>query len=160
MTSPWIYQAADEDATRRLGIAMAAALPNGTVVGLIGPLGAGKTRLVQAIAAGTGIDSADVVSPTYVVIHEHEGARPIFHFDLYRVRDEDEFLELGADEYFEQSGLSLVEWPDRFDRCLPEERIDVTIVITGTTSRDFHFRAAGPQLEAVVARIAEAVATG
>ena len=67
------YDALDEAATAALGAALADLLPNGAVVALCGTLGAGKTRLVQAIAQGCGVDPRDVVSPTFVLVHEYPG---------------------------------------------------------------------------------------
>jgi tRNA threonylcarbamoyladenosine biosynthesis protein TsaE len=152
MNEAFVFHAASESDTERLGAALAEVLPLPSVIGLIGTLGAGKTRLVQAVAAASGIERCNVVSPTYVVVHEYPGPRPIFHFDLYRLRDEDEYLELGAEEYFEQAALTFLEWADRFKQQLPHDRLDVAIVIAGTESRDFHFTPRGKaQLLAVEA---------
>jgi len=134
---PWIYEAADEAATARLGAALANVLPDGTVVALLGTLGAGKTRLVQAIAEAEGVNRQDVVSPTFVIVQHYRGRRPIYHIDAYRLRNEHEFLELGPEEYFESSGLTLIEWADRVATELPPERIDVDIEVTGHQSRRF-----------------------
>src|SRR5689334_4089876 len=103
--------------TERLGRALAEAIGD-AVVALDGPLGAGKTRLVQSMAAFCGVDRADVVSPTFVLIHEYRGSRPIYHIDAYRLRDDDEFLQLGVDEYFLPPNLVLIEWASRVARCL------------------------------------------
>jgi tRNA threonylcarbamoyladenosine biosynthesis protein TsaE len=150
----YTYHAVNEQATERLGALLADLLPSGSVVALIGSLGAGKTRLVQAVAAASGIDVRDVVSPTFVMIHEYTGARPVFHFDVYRVRDDDEFLELGPDEYFEQTGITFVEWADRVERCLPAERLEIRIQICDQSERDFNFAARGKRYEAVVQQLA------
>jgi tRNA threonylcarbamoyladenosine biosynthesis protein TsaE len=143
----WEFVAASEDETRRLGAALAGVLPDGAVVALVGTLGAGKTRLVQAIAAASGVDPTTVASPTFVLIHEYHGRRPIYHFDAYRLQDDDEFLALGPEEYFAGGGLSLVEWADRVERCLPAERLVVHIQIESPTARSFQFTAAGPAIE-------------
>ena len=87
------FHAADEMATDRLGAALADVLPGGSVVALCGTLGAGKTRLVQAIAAATGVARRSVVSPTFVLVQQYEGRRTIYHLDAYRLRDEDEFRD-------------------------------------------------------------------
>jgi len=141
--SYFTYQADDESATAELGAALAELLPNGTTVALCGTLGAGKTRLVQAIAEASGVDRRDVVSPTFVLVKEYRGRRPIYHFDAYRLRDEDEFLELGPDEYFEGDGLTLVEWADRVQDCLPTDRIQIHIELTGPQSRRFEITTVG-----------------
>src|SRR5688572_7220392 len=92
----------------------------GAVVALVGPLGAGKTHLVRAIAEGLGIsDSRLVSSPTFVLIQEYEARLPIYHFDAYRLASEAEFADLGVQEYFEGCGVCLVEWADRVKGCLP-----------------------------------------
>ena len=113
----FIYEADDEAATARLGAALAEILPDGATVALVGTLGAGKTRLVQAIAAAAGVDRRSVVSPTFVLVQEYSGRRRIVHIDAYRLRNEDEFRDLGPDEYFEGGGLVLVEWADRVENC-------------------------------------------
>ena len=147
------FHAGDEAATVALGAALAEVLPDGTTVALCGTLGAGKTRLVQAIAAAAGIDRREVVSPTFVLIHEYRGRRTIYHLDAYRVRDEDEFLELGPEEYFESDGLTLVEWADRVPRCLPPDRVEIRIEITGPESRRFEVRGLGPRSTEVISRL-------
>lgn len=143
----------DEAATARLGTALAAALPAGSVVALIGTLGAGKTRLVQAIAVALGVDPADVLSPTYVIVHEYHGRRPIYHFDAYRLKDDDEFLELGPEEYFDSDGITLIEWADRVERCLPQERLEVRIDVTGPTTRAVQITACGARYLAAMEKV-------
>src|SRR5207237_8651239 len=92
----------------------------GAVVALVGPLGAGKTHLVRAVAEGLGIASSRVVSsPTFVLIQEYHARLPIYHFDAYRLRTAEDFADLGVHEYFEGSGVCLVEWADRVQACLP-----------------------------------------
>ena len=93
----------------------------GAVVALVGPLGAGKTHLVRAIAEGLGIrDSRVVSSPTFVLIQEYDARLPIYHFDAYRLKPA-EFADLGAHEYFQGEGVCLVEWADRVGEQLPSE---------------------------------------
>ncbi|OHB78888.1 MAG: tRNA (adenosine(37)-N6)-threonylcarbamoyltransferase complex ATPase subunit type 1 TsaE [Planctomycetes bacterium RBG_16_64_12] len=147
------YEAQDEAATAALGKALAESLPDGSVVALCGTLGAGKTRLVQAIAEQSGVDRRDVVSPTFVLIHEYHGRRPIYHLDAYRLRDEDEFLDLGPEEYFETDGLTLVEWADRIPGCLPAERLEIYVEVTGPESRRFEIAGLGTRYAAVVERL-------
>ena len=112
-------------------------LPPKCVVALIGTLGAGKTRLVRAIAKSAGIDPTGVSSPTYVLIHEYQGTVPIYHFDVYRLSDVNEFLQLGAEEYFERPGLSLIEWGDRVESVLPHDHFTIHIEILDEHSRKF-----------------------
>jgi len=144
------YQAESEHATRHLGKLLAEVLPAGSTVALIGTLGAGKTRLVQAVAEASGVGPGVVVSPTFVLLQEYHGRRTIYHFDAYRIADDDEFLELGPDEYFEAGQLVLVEWADRVKRLLPLERLELRFEVTGPEGRRIEIRALGPRYEAVL----------
>ena len=150
---PFVFNAANEAATTALGHVLAEVLPPGTTVALCGTLGAGKTRLVQAIAEGLGINRRDVVSPTFVLIQEHHGRRKIYHIDAYRLRNDDEFQQLGPDEYFESHGLVLIEWADRIQRSLPRDYIEISITVTGAESRRFEIRAVGPRHEEVLRQL-------
>ncbi len=153
-----VFQSASEADTARLGAALAELLPDGTTVALCGTLGAGKTRLVQAIAEAAGVDRRDVTSPTFVLIQEYHGRRTIYHMDAYRLRDEEEFLSLGPEEYFDSDGLVLVEWADRVNRCLPTDRIEVHIEVTGPQSRRFEMVSVGESQAAVIDRLRERLA--
>jgi len=115
----------------------------GLVVALSGNLGAGKTRFVQAAAEGLGISRNEVNSPTFVLIHEYAGRMPVYHFDTYRLRDLDEFLELGADEYLHGDGVCFVEWAERMAEALPRDRLNVVIEITGPNERRWIVTAGG-----------------
>ncbi|MDP6466825.1 MAG: tRNA (adenosine(37)-N6)-threonylcarbamoyltransferase complex ATPase subunit type 1 TsaE [Pirellulaceae bacterium] len=148
--SPFEFHAPTLAHTDQLGAALAAVLPAATTVALGGTLGAGKTRLVQAIAAGFNVPRSEVVSPTYVLCHEYEGRLPIYHLDVYRLCDDDEFLELGPEEYFESAGITLIEWADRVVDCLPRDRLEINIQITGTSQRRFEITATGARAEAIL----------
>lgn len=142
---------ADTDA---LGRRLAQHLFPGAVVALIGPLGAGKTHLVRAIAVGLDIpDSAVVTSPTFVLIQEYAARLPIYHFDAYRLHSEAEFIDLGVHEYFEGEGVCLIEWADRVPASLPKERLEVRITITGTETRRVELTGIGPKYEDIVSRL-------
>lgn len=123
------------DQTRQFGQQFARALQAGDVVALIGDLGAGKTYLTQAICVALGVPAEEVNSPTFVLIQEYEGQLPIFHLDVYRLADLDEFLELGADELLGGENLCLIEWADRVLEVLPDSRIELHLRNTGETSR-------------------------
>lgn len=126
--------------TDRLGTALASVVPPGTTIALCGTLGAGKTRLVQAIAATCGVPRESVVSPTFVLVQQYEGTRTLYHLDAYRIADDDEFLQLGVDEYFDSDALVLVEWADRVADCLPPQRLEIDIEVAGETERTFRIR--------------------
>ena len=101
------------------GQAIAATLRRGDVLALCGDLGAGKTHFVKGIATGLQSD-APVTSPTFTLIHEYLGGRlPVYHFDFYRLEDEDEALKIGLDEYLDGDGVCVIEWADKFPALLP-----------------------------------------
>jgi tRNA threonylcarbamoyladenosine biosynthesis protein TsaE len=153
MTS-FVFDAADEAATAAFGAALAEVLPAGTTVALCGTLGAGKTRLVQAIAEALGVERRSVVSPTFVLVQEHHGRRAIYHIDVYRLRDDDEFLALGPEEFFESDGLVFIEWADRVADCLPKNRVEIRIEVTGPESRRFEVVPIGQKYVSAVAQLA------
>lgn len=129
-----------EAETAALGARLAKTIQPPAVIALVGPLGAGKTRLVQAVAAELGV-TEEVTSPTFVLINEYRSGRtPIYHLDAYRLKDEDEFIELGVEEYFAGlgaagPGLTFVEWGDRFADCLPPGTVTVRIEVLGDSHR-------------------------
>jgi tRNA threonylcarbamoyladenosine biosynthesis protein TsaE len=149
------FTSQSEEDTNRLGRALASALPEGVVVGLTGPLGAGKTRLVQAFAQGRGIAREDVTSPTFVLLQHYGAARTIHHFDVYRLVDDDEFLALGPDEYFESTGVTFVEWADRVETLLPADRLMIHITVEAQHVRRFEIVAMGAALCAVPQMVAQ-----
>jgi tRNA threonylcarbamoyladenosine biosynthesis protein TsaE len=114
---PW--RTAGEAETRRLGAALAARLaPDGALL-LSGALGAGKTVLAQGVAAGLGIDPAEVQSPTYTLVREHAGpGGRLVHIDLYRLSPA-EVLALGAEELLAGPGVKVVEWAERLPFAVP-----------------------------------------
>jgi len=157
MANALTLESMDEHDTQMLGAALAEVLPAGAVVALIGPFGAGKTRLVQAVARAAGVPDGTVASPTFVLVHEYQGRVPISHFDVYRLRDEDEFLALGPEEYFSQPGWSFVEWADRVIDFLPRERIEIWIEPVGPNIRRFSMRAEGEKYQQTIESLKEAV---
>jgi tRNA threonylcarbamoyladenosine biosynthesis protein TsaE len=145
----------DLAATTALGRRLAEMLFPGAVVALIGPLGAGKTHFVRAVAEGLGVRDPRVVnSPTFVLIQEYSARLPVYHFDAYRLRGPAEFDDLGAHEYFASSGVCLVEWADRVEEALPAEHLRLTFAITGESSRQVTVEGRGERYEAVARALA------
>lgn len=107
--------------TFALGQKHAGSLRNGSVLALVGDLGAGKTHFVKGLAAGLG-HAEEVTSPTFTLLHEYAGGRlPLYHFDFYRLDSEDEALRMGLDDYLEATGVCVVEWGDKFRSLLPRD---------------------------------------
>lgn len=151
---------ADESALAGLAATVAAILPRPAFVTLSGDLGAGKTTFVKAVAAAAGIDPADVISPTFGLIHEHPlpaaGRAPgiLLHADLYRLGDVGELAETGWDDAVAAATWAFVEWPERIAAALPADRIDVAITIDAPTARTLAFVGRGESAAAVVAALA------
>src|SRR5205823_4717818 len=93
----------------------------GDVFALTGDLGAGKTQFVKGFVAGIE-SSAEVTSPTFVLVHEYGGGRlPVYHFDFYRIENREELLRLGFDDYVFGDGVSVIEWADRYSDLIPAQ---------------------------------------
>lgn len=112
--------------TRALGEALGAEAQPGTVIALIGPLGAGKTELAKGVAAGLGVSSV-VNSPTFILMNEHVGRLRLFHVDAYRLDDPDEALAAGLLDDRQATGVTVVEWAERLDGLLPDDRLEIVI---------------------------------
>ena len=126
---------ASEADTDRLGRALARLISPNVVIGLVGTLGAGKTRLARAIAESLGADPSAVASPTFVLIHEYDARIPVFHFDTYRLSSPDEFEALGVADYWRAGGVCLVEWADRVADLLPLDAWLIHLTSTSPTTR-------------------------
>jgi len=108
-----------EKDTKALGYALAKEISPGDVLALTGDLGTGKTTLAKAIAEALGIQER-ITSPTFTIVAEHEGGRlPFYHFDVYRVHEEEELFEIGFDEYLDGEGVCVIEWADLVSDLLP-----------------------------------------
>lgn len=139
-----------------LAAILVAALPPTAFVALRGDLGAGKTTLVKAVAAAAGIDPAEVVSPTFGLIHVHEGPRGrLVHADMYRLGSPAELRETGWEDAVMGPGWVFLEWPDRIAAALPADRLDVDIGITSPTSRTLTCTGHGPRHDRVLDALRE-----
>ena len=92
-----------------------------------------------------------VTSPTFVLCQPYSGRRLIQHWDAYRIKDDDEFLQLGPEECFDSDAVTLIEWAERVEACLPPERIDIRITVAGETTREFEIATVGERFVPVVA---------
>jgi tRNA threonylcarbamoyladenosine biosynthesis protein TsaE len=122
--------------TGRFGRLLGALCALGDVIGLGGDLGAGKTTLTQAIAAGAGVDPAEYVnSPSFALLHEYHGRIPFYHMDFYRLHGADDVVGLGLDEYLYRSGIAVVEWYERAESVFPGSTLFVDLVIVDAERR-------------------------
>ncbi|AYV69149.1 tRNA (adenosine(37)-N6)-threonylcarbamoyltransferase complex ATPase subunit type 1 TsaE [Niallia circulans] len=107
-------------------------LQAGDVITLEGDLGAGKTTFTKGIAKGLGITKT-VNSPTFTIIKEYQGKLPLYHMDVYRLKDSDE--DLGFDEYFEGAGVTVVEWAHLIEEQLPVDYLQINLYYDNTSGR-------------------------
>jgi tRNA threonylcarbamoyladenosine biosynthesis protein TsaE len=111
-------------------------LPLDTIIGFFGDLAAGKTTLIKGLVHGAaGLDPAIVQSPTFTYLNIYNGTKTIYHFDLYRIRDVDEFMSMGFDEYFDAGGICCIEWSERIADELPPSSIKIYMEHNGTDMR-------------------------
>lgn len=111
-----------------------------TVVALHGEMGAGKTTFINALCRELGVESDPTASPTFALVNEYRSdttAELIYHFDLYRLEDLDEAMDMGIEDYLDCGALCLIEWPDVVDPLLPEDTIDLNITVNPDGSRTF-----------------------
>ena len=117
----------------------------GMVICLNGELGSGKTVFVKGFAKALGIQET-ITSPTFSLVKEyHDGEMPLFHMDVYRMEDSKE--NFGLDDYLNQEGICIIEWPEMIEEQLPEERLDVKIKVIDDDVRVFVFTPYGEQYE-------------
>ena len=101
-------------------------MPNykkGDVIAFFGDLGAGKTAFVRGFVKGLGI-SDRVVSPTFTIVNEYDAKEKLYHFDVYRLEDVDEFYAIGGEEYFDK-GICLIEWGEIIEEILPKRYLKI-----------------------------------
>lgn len=121
--------------TKKFGEKLAKKLKPGEVVAFFGPLGSGKTCLIQGICQGLNVANP-VTSPCFVIINEYPGKIKVYHFDLYRLERIEELYELGYEEYFYGDGVCLVEWAEKAKSLLPEKRIEIQLKILSEKERE------------------------
>ena len=112
--------------TLRLGKSLSKLLTKGDIVVLSGELGSGKTKFVEGFLQNYGLEN-EISSPTFNIVNEYSSSdTSIYHFDVYRLEDSDEFYAIGGEEYFEK-GICLIEWGELISDVLPKDYIHITI---------------------------------
>ena len=115
-----VAEAFTPDDTFRLGFQMAEKADPGDVIALLGDLGVGKTVFTKGFAAGLGIQE-DISSPTFTILQLYEEGRlPLYHFDVYRIGDPEEMMEVGWDDYVYGNGVCLIEWANLIEDLMEE----------------------------------------
>ena len=112
---------------RELGLELAKNAEVGDVIALVGDLGTGKTTLTRYIAEGLGVTNT-ISSPTFTIVKEYKtGRMPLYHFDVYRLGDGEELIDIGGEEFLYGDGLCVIEWADIVADVLPENAIAISI---------------------------------
>ncbi len=126
----------DLQETSRFARQLAKLSKPGDVICLDGDLGAGKTALTQQIAKGLDVpDSCYVTSPSFAILQEYPGRIPLYHMDFYRLSDETEVEDLGFEEFFYLSGLTVIEWSVRAGSLIPRSRLLLKMTIEDDLTR-------------------------
>jgi len=140
--------------TIKLGGKLGKMLQEGDVIALSGQLGSGKTVLTKGIAEGLGVKGSNCVnSPSFVILKEYKGRIPLYHFDVYRLKDISQFSTVGYGEYFYGRGVSVIEWADKVKEALPKEYLLINIEIIGENERSFKIKAYGGRYEALLRKL-------
>lgn len=130
-----IFESSSEEATEKIAYEFADKLKRGDFIAFFGDLGSGKTAFTRGVAKKI-CPNCRVSSPTFAIVNEYEGGIfPIFHFDMYRICDDDNLYSTGFYDYFDRNGVIITEWSENITFALPQERYDVVFEKTGDTSR-------------------------
>ncbi|MCL4538892.1 MAG: tRNA (adenosine(37)-N6)-threonylcarbamoyltransferase complex ATPase subunit type 1 TsaE [Bacteroidetes bacterium] len=130
-----IFISKSEAETIEKGMEFAKQLRPGSFVALYGDLGAGKTQFVKGVCRNFEVRET-VNSPTFTIVNEYHGKIPVFHIDLYRMKDLDEIFGIGFDEYLDAGGICLVEWAEKLDGIIPDSRYEVKMSIVDDSTRE------------------------
>jgi len=142
ISTPLILETRRPEQTEALGAALAAMLPPGTVVALFGDLATGKTCLTRGMTKYL-VRNAGTHSPTFTLVNQYGEDPPVFHLDLYRLSNPSELADLGYEEWFDSSGLCIVEWAERAESLLPSPCIRIHLEHGGGDTRRLEIQAAG-----------------
>lgn len=126
--------------TKKIGEKLGRQLKRGDVVSLIGELGSGKTCFTQGLMKGLEVKTRKITSPSFVLINEYKGRLPVYHFDLYRLNNIKEVIDLGYEEYFYGDGVTIIEWADKIEGLLPKGCIRIYLKIIGEKEREIDIR--------------------
>jgi len=129
--------------TQKIGAALSKQLEPNDVLILLGDMGAGKSEFTRGLARGLGV-TGYVTSPTFTIMQLHDTGRlPLYHFDWYRLESAEELYELSMDEYLQNGGVAVIEWPSRAEEVLPESYLEVALEPAGDDERRIAFTPVG-----------------
>lgn len=120
------FTTSSPEETEALGEKIGRRLQRGDILTFKGELGAGKTCMIRGIAKGLGIKDR-ITSSSFVIMRVMEGDIPVYHFDLYRLENEEELIDIGYDEFLFSNGVSLIEWPEKLENLIGSDFLSVEI---------------------------------
>ena len=130
-----IYKSESVEDTEKIASEFAKELKSGDFIAYFGDLGSGKTAFTRGISSVL-CPKARVSSPTFAIVNEYTGGKTdLFHFDMYRILDDDNLFSTGFYDYFDRDGIILTEWSENITFALPERRYDVVFEKTGENAR-------------------------
>ena len=138
----------NENKTKEIGYKLGKLLQPGSVICLIGDLGAGKTTMTQSLAKALEVEDY-ITSPTFTIVNEYEGRMPLYHFDVYRIGSSDEMYDIGYDEYINGDGVCIIEWANLIDDILPDEYLYIELKYKDM-SREMTLNPVGQKYEKIV----------
>jgi tRNA threonylcarbamoyladenosine biosynthesis protein TsaE len=124
--------------TKKLGKEISKLVKPGDLLAFYGELGAGKTCFIQGISEGLEVKDY-VTSPSFTIINEYQGKIPFYHFDVFRVSNIEEIIELGYEEYFYGEGLTVIEWAEKIENLLPKDHLKIEIKFKNIYERKISF---------------------
>ena len=127
------YFTACAQETEEVGKALSKVLPVNAIVALFGDLGSGKTTLIRGLVQGLG--SSSISSPTFTFLNIYDGEKTVYHFDLYRLPKEEEFVAAGFDEHFTSGGICCIEWAEKIPSLLPQDTFNIRLTYLGDEKR-------------------------
>ncbi len=145
--------------TWRIGEMLGAAAEAGDTICLYGDLGSGKTNLAYGIARGLDVRDQYITSPTFTFVNEYQGRLPLYHIDLYRLKDPGDLENIGFEEYIDSDGVTVIEWADKAEDELPTERLSIYLSTVDEHSREIGFLAEGERYEKLLEQISQNLKT-
>ena len=136
MSEKYTISSLSEAQTINIGKIIGELAEPGTIIALVGELGAGKTVLAKGIAKGLRVEQ-EPNSPTFVILNIYSGRLTLNHLDLYRIQSEDELIDIGFSELINSDGVSVIEWADKIGHILPEDTLTIEIYHSDSENNNF-----------------------
>lgn len=148
------YISESEQQTRGLAKRLGKLLEGNDCLALLGDFGSGKTTFVKGLAQGVGLRKKDyVASPSFVILKIYEGRLPVYHFDLYRLRSQQDAESVGLYEFVTAGGIAVIEWADLVRGSLPRETLEIRFRVKGPEERELRFKTRSARLRRVLKKV-------